>query len=161
MTWAFDILLEEGYRYDSSLFPYRRPGYCSSAAPPRPHFIERDAGRLLEFPMATVEWMGLRLPAAGGGFFRQLPYAVTREAFRQHTARSIPGTFYIHTWEVDGSQPRMCVPWVTRMRHYRGLHATLSRLERLLAEFRFTSVARLVGERADATTPGQIADAVT
>lgn len=149
MTWAFDILLEEGYRYDSSLFPFRWPGYCRPAATPRPHFMRLETGQLLEFPLATVEWRGLRLPAAGGGFFRQLPYAVTREAFRQHSAQGISGTFYIHTWEVDRGQPRLSVPWLTKMRHYRGLHATVDRLERLLGEFRFTSVARLIGEGAD------------
>lgn len=140
--WAFDVLLEEGYSYDSSLFPVRRPGYGYPNAIPLPHFIQRASGSLLELPMATLAWGGLRLPAAGGGYFRHFPYALTRRAFQQHTARGIAGTFYIHTWEVDQDQPRLPVSWLTRMRHYHGLSLTHSRLERLLSEFRFTSVAR-------------------
>lgn len=140
--WAFDVLVEEGYRYDSSLFPVRRPGYGYPHAASQPHSIRRAAGELLEFPLATAVWKGLRVPAAGGGYFRQLPYALTRAAFRQHSVRGVPGTFYIHTWEFDPEQPRVSVPWLTKLRHYRGLSVTLSRLEQLLTEFRFTSVAR-------------------
>ena len=140
--WAFDVLLEEGYRYDSSLFPVRRPGYGYPNATPHPHCIRRPGGELLEFPLATAMWKGLRMPAAGGGYFRQLPYALTRAAFRQHGVQGIPGTFYIHTWEYDAEQPRLPVPWLTKLRHYRGLSVTLSRPDQLLSEFRFTSVAR-------------------
>lgn len=140
--WAFDVLLEEGYRYDSSLFPVRRPGYGYPNAATVPHVIQRAGGQLLELPMATLSWSGVRLPAAGGGYFRHFPYGITRQAFQQHTNRGVSGTFYIHTWEIDQDQPRIRVPWVTRMRHYHGLNGTLSRLERLLSEFRFTSVAR-------------------
>jgi polysaccharide deacetylase family protein (PEP-CTERM system associated) len=141
--WAFDILLEEGYEYDSSLFPIRRPDYGYPAAAPCPHAIRRASGSLLELPLATVAWGGVRLPAAGGGYLRHFPYALTRQAFRQHDRRGEAGTFYIHPWEVDAEQPRVAAPWWTRVRHYRGLHETLPRLERLLSEFRFTSVARM------------------
>jgi polysaccharide deacetylase family protein (PEP-CTERM system associated) len=140
--WAFDVLVEEGYRYDSSLFPVRRPGYGYPHASTEPHFIRRSAGELLEFPLATATWRGVRVPAAGGAYFRQLPYVLTRAAFRQHSDRGIPGTFYIHTWEYDPDQPRVPVRWLTKLRHYRGLTGTLSRLDQLLSEFRFTSVAR-------------------
>jgi polysaccharide deacetylase family protein (PEP-CTERM system associated) len=150
--WAFDVLLEEGYRYDSSLFPVRRPGYGYPQAAAQPHSIRRSAGELLEFPLATATWKGVRVPAAGGGYFRQLPYALTRAAFRQHDHRGVCGTFYIHTWEFDPDQPRVSVPWLTRLRHYRGLSRTLSRLAQLLSEFRFTSVARrLSSETATAS----------
>lgn len=157
--WAFDVLLEEGYRYDSSLFPVRRPAYGYPGATPHPHFIRRPAGDLLEFPLATVSWGGLRLPAAGGGYFRQLPYALTRTAFRQHTVRGVSATFYIHTWEFDQDQPRISVPWLTRLRHYRGLSTTLPRLEQLLREFRFTSAARRMSLGAETTTSARAASA--
>ena len=150
--WAFDVLLEEGYRYDSSLFPVRRSGYGYPNAFAQPHLILRSGGGLLEFPLATVTWKGVRVPAAGGGYFRQLPYALTRAAFRQHNARGVSGTFYIHTWEFDANQPRVSVPWLTKLRHYRGLSVTLSRLDRLLSEFRFTSVARLCQALPTATS---------
>jgi polysaccharide deacetylase family protein (PEP-CTERM system associated) len=143
--WAFDILLEEGYRYDSSLFPIRRPGYGYPGANPDPHLITRPAGTLLELPPATTVFGGVRVPAGGGGYFRQLPYRLFHHAFHQSQARGISGMFYIHPWEVDVDQPRIPVPLVARMRHYGGLHRTLPRLEQMLGEFRFTSVARRFG----------------
>lgn len=147
--WAFDILLEEGYRYDSSLFPIRRPGYGYPQAAGHPHYIGRPAGQILEFPLATLTWQGMRMPAAGGGYFRHFPYALTRQAFEQCSIRGTTGTFYIHSWEIDHDQPRMRVPWLTKVRHYRGLSATCSRLDQLLSEFRFTSVERRAGRELD------------
>jgi polysaccharide deacetylase family protein (PEP-CTERM system associated) len=140
--WAFDVLLEVGYRYDSSLFPIRRPDYGYPGAEPVPHLIHRPAGTLLELPPATTVVAGVRMPAGGGGYFRQLPYALFRRAFDRLEASRVSGMFYIHPWEVDVEQPRIPVPPLARLRHYTGLARTLPRLERLLDEFRFTSVAR-------------------
>jgi polysaccharide deacetylase family protein (PEP-CTERM system associated) len=146
--WAFDILLEEGYRYDSSLFPIRRPGYGYPDAPPLPHFIHRPGGSLCELPLATTTWRGMRIPAAGGAYLRHFPYAIIRRAFAEHTENGIPATFYIHPWELDPDQPRLTVPWHTKIRHYAGLARTVPRLDRLLSEFRFTSVARCLDLQA-------------
>lgn len=140
--WAFDVLLEEGYRYDSSLFPIRRRGYGYPDAPHVPHSIRRPSGVLRELPLTTFAIPGRRLPAAGGAYFRHFPYAVTSRALRARPAASAPGVFYIHPWEIDPAQPRLPVGRITRLRHYGGLEKTPSRLERLLSEFRFTSVAR-------------------
>lgn len=141
MEWVFDLLIETGYRYDSSLFPIRRPDYGYPAASPDPAWWTRDQGRLLEIPMATTTWAGLRLPAAGGAYIRQLPYALTARALRECGARGAPGMFYIHPWEIDPGQPKFPVPLLTRIRHYGRLGRTLAQLRRLVAEFRFTSVA--------------------
>ena len=146
--WAFDVLLEEGYRYDSSLFPIRRSGYGYPMAPPVPHFIGRPQGLLAEFPLATTVCAGVRLPAAGGGYLRHLPFALVRRAFREHSDCGIPAMFYIHPWEVDPDQPRLQATWLTRLRHYNGLEDTLPRLQRLLSEFRFTSAARQLRDKA-------------
>lgn len=141
VEWVFDLLLEEGYQYDSSLFPIRRPEYGYPGTIPAPHLIAREAGTLLELPLATVAWQGLRFPAAGGGYFRQLPYEFTRRALMQSSARGVPAVFYLHPWELDAHQPRLDVPFLSRVRHYGGLSRVKPRLERLLDEFRFTSVA--------------------
>jgi len=142
--WALDILVEEGYRYDSSLFPVRRPGYGYPGGRPDPHWMGRRAGRLAEIPPATLQWGPLRLPAGGGAYFRLLPYGVVRAALRQCERRDVPGTFYVHPWEVDPRQPRVGVSWLTRARHYGGLRRTLPRLERLLTEFRFAPIRETV-----------------
>ena len=138
--WALDVLIEEGYRYDSSLFPIRRPGYGYAGASPDPHWLERPRGALLEIPPATLHWCGMRLPAAGGAYFRLLPYSLVQAALRQCEGRNVPGTFYIHPWEVDPAQPRVAVPWLTRLRHYGGLRRTAPQLRQLMSDFRFTAV---------------------
>ncbi len=139
--WALDILLEEGYRYDSSLFPVRRRGYGYAAGAREPHWLERPAGRLYELPPATLLRAGASLPAGGGAYFRLLPYALVRAALCEHEQRGIPATFYIHPWELDPGQPRLPVSRLTRVRQYGGLARTTPRLRRLLREFRFRSIA--------------------
>jgi polysaccharide deacetylase family protein (PEP-CTERM system associated) len=140
--WAYDVLLEEGYRYDSSVFPIRRPGYGNPKSPPVPHLLHRASGSLVELPLATTEWHGLRIPAAGGAYLRHLPFALIRRALREHGESGIPAMFYIHPWELDPEQPRLKVPLHTRFRHYRGLRRTQPLLERMLGEFRFRSAAQ-------------------
>jgi len=138
--WAFDVLLEEGYRYDSSLFPIRRPDYGYPASPDGPYLMKRPSGTLLELPLATIRLGGMRLPAAGGAYLRQLPVGVVRRAFAYWGNRGISAMFYIHPWEYDPEQPRLPCGWLTRARHYRNLEQTWPRMERLLTEFSFTSV---------------------
>lgn len=138
--WAFDVLIEEGYRYDSSLFPIVRMGYGYRTAPRTPHVIERVRGQLCEFPLATTRILNCSIPAAGGGYLRQLPLSLIRRAFRQAVERGEPATFYIHPWEIDPGQPRLPVSQLNRIRHYRGLRETLPRIERLLREFRFGTI---------------------
>jgi polysaccharide deacetylase family protein (PEP-CTERM system associated) len=135
--WAFDVLLEEGYRYDSSVFPIRRPGYGYPGAPTDFHWINRPGGKLGEFPPTTLRRAGMNIPAGGGGYFRLLPYALTKAAFTDCDAEARSGVFYIHPWELDPGQPRFQVPLSTRIRHYGRLHATLPRLNRLLSDFGF------------------------
>jgi polysaccharide deacetylase family protein (PEP-CTERM system associated) len=142
--WALDILLEEGYHYDSSLFPVSRSGYGYAGGERSPHWIDRDGGRLLEIPPTTLSRFGLNIPAAGGAYFRIFPYKLVQTAITEAARADTPATFYIHPWELDTEQPRMRVPLATRLRHYGGLRRTRPKLERLLTEFRFTSIAQSV-----------------
>ena len=96
---------------------------------------------LLVHAPATLRRLGLNLPAAGGAYFRLLPYGLVRAALHSAERRGHPGTFYVHPWEYDPEQPRFDVPALTRVRHYGGLSGTWERLERLLGEFRFSSIA--------------------
>lgn len=145
--WAFDVLIEEGFRYDSSRFPIRRPGYGSPGTPREPHDLVRPAGRLLEIPLATLNLAGAAIPAAGGGYLRQFPFAVIRRAFSDATRANMPAMFYIHPWELDPGQPRLPVSMLTRVRHYGGLSRSLTLIQRLLDEFTFTSVVEYYGDR--------------
>jgi polysaccharide deacetylase family protein (PEP-CTERM system associated) len=148
--WALDVLLEEGYRYDSSLYPVRRAGYGFAGGERHPHVLRRLTGTLREFPPATLQWGRTVLPAGGGAYFRHLPYALVATALRESEVRRVPATFYIHPWEVDPDQPRLPVPWRTRVRHYGGLRRTVPRLRRLLGDFRFRAIAHTLSleERA-------------
>ena len=142
--WALDILIEEGYRYDSSLFPIRRLGYGYPRGGRDPYWLERPGGRILEVPPATLRRLGVTIPAGGGAYFRLLPYQLVSAALRDCERRGAPGTFYVHPWELDPEQPRLAVSWVTRARHYGGLARAGRRLEQLLNEFRFAPIAATV-----------------
>lgn len=148
LDWAFDVLLEEGYRYDSSLFPIARRGYGWPETPLDPHWIKRPAGNLLEIPMTVWEVGPFKVPAAGGGYFRQFPLWVTDRAFEARERVGKTGMFYIHPWEVDPGQPQLAVDWLTRIRHYRGLDRVESDLDRLFGKFAFTSVAEWLASGA-------------
>jgi len=143
--WALDVLLEEGYTYDASIFPIRHDRYGIPGAPRHAHALSREAGRLTEAPPSTVRVGGMNLPVAGGGYFRLLPYWWTRWGIRRVNERERqPAVFYLHPWELDPDQPRLQASAVSRFRHYRNLSKTEARLRRLLQDFRFGPLGRLV-----------------
>jgi polysaccharide deacetylase family protein (PEP-CTERM system associated) len=143
--WALDILVEEGYVYDTSIFPIHHDRYGIPHAPRHVHVLERASGSLIELPPSTVRVRGLNLPIAGGGYFRLLPYAWTRWGIRRvNDAERQPVVFYLHPWEIDPDQPRFDVGRTTRFRHYTGLGRTANRLAQLMRDFRFGSVASVL-----------------
>lgn len=135
--WAFDILCRRGYRYDSSIHPIRHPLYGVPDFEPGISLVQREAGRILEFPVATFPFCGRNLPVGGGGYFRLLPGAITRAAVGALERRGRPAALYLHPWEFDPDQPRQPAPLLKRFRHYLNLHRTLPRLEGLIRRFRF------------------------
>ena len=143
--WALDVLMEEGYVYDASIFPVHHDRYGIPDAKRHVHRLERTAGPIIEVPASTVRLGGVNLPIAGGGYFRLLPYAWTRWGIdRVNRAEGQPVVFYVHPWEIDPEQPRIDVGAATRIRHYTGLRSTMPRLERLLNDFGFDSIAGLL-----------------
>lgn len=139
--WALDTLVEEGYQYDSSLYPVRRSGYGYAGGRRDPHDITLADGVLREYPPATLGIGSAVLPAGGGAYFRHLPYQVVERALIQSGQRGESATFYIHPWELDTEEPRIAVPFKTRMRHYGAVSRTTPRLRRMLARFQFQSIA--------------------
>jgi polysaccharide deacetylase family protein (PEP-CTERM system associated) len=136
--WALDVLLDEGYRYDASIFPIRHDRYGIPDAPRWPKAIDRPRGRIFEVPGSTVRVGTVNLPVAGGGYFRILPYAWTRWGIRRVNEREQqPAVFYLHPWEIDPDQPRLPAGALGTFRHYRNLQRTEARLRRLLTDFRF------------------------
>lgn len=145
--WAFDVLLDRGYRFDSSLFPGHHPGYGMPGGPDRPFAVRRPDGRTIaELPIGVARVGGVEL-AAGGAYFRVFPYRLTRFALHELARRSAqPFTFYVHPWELDPEQPRLALPWWRRWRQYQGLDTTEPKLRRLLGEFRFTDATTALDE---------------
>jgi polysaccharide deacetylase family protein (PEP-CTERM system associated) len=134
--WALDVLLEEGYRYDASIFPIRHDRYGIPVSARQPYVIEREAGSIIEAPASTARVGPWNLPVAGGGYFRILPYAWTRWGIsRVNTREQRPVIFYLHPWEIDPDQPRLRAGLLSRFRHYRNLSQTEPRLRALLGDF--------------------------
>jgi polysaccharide deacetylase family protein (PEP-CTERM system associated) len=144
--WALDILGEEGFRYDSSIFPIWRQRYGIPNANRFPHrWTTRNGGALVQFPVSTFRACGVNLPLGGGGYFRVLPYALSRWAIGQlNRAEGRPAVMYIHSWEIDAEQPRVPGPLLARIRHYVNLHSTEAKLRRLLTDFPFATLGSLL-----------------
>jgi polysaccharide deacetylase family protein (PEP-CTERM system associated) len=140
--WALDVLAGEGYTYDSSIYPIRHDRYGIPDWNRHIHQLTRSRRTLWELPGSTVRRAGVNLPIGGGGYFRHLPYRWTRWGInRLNVDEGQPAIFYIHPWEIDPDQPRLNAGAASQFRHYRNLHRTEARLRRLLAEFRFGTIA--------------------
>jgi polysaccharide deacetylase family protein (PEP-CTERM system associated) len=139
-TWAVDVLIDEGFRYDSSMFPVHHDRYGMPKAERFPYLLSTSAGELIEFPPSTVRLPALRcnVPVAGGGYFRIYPYRVFKAAF-QHINRADgePAMFVVHPWEIDPGQPSVASGWFNHWRHHVNLARTLPRLRQLLTDFKF------------------------
>lgn len=142
--WAFEVLQETGHAYSSSVYPIQHDHY---GMPDAPRFVYRPGGgtSLPELPLTTLRLMGRNLPCAGGGYFRLLPYAVSRWSVRRVNRREGQSSiFYFHPWEVDPDQPRFpSTPPRTRFRHYVNLRRMSARLRALLADFTWDRVDRV------------------
>ena len=143
--WALDVLIEEGFRYDASIFPIHHDRYGIPTSPRHPYLLQRTY-TLLEAPASTVRWGPFNLPVAGGGYFRILPYAWTRWGIKRlNIAEQAPAIFYLHPWEIDPEQPRLHASLLGRFRHYRNLSRTEERLRALLNDFQFSTMVAVLG----------------
>ena len=140
--WAFDVLAECGIECDSSVFPVQNYRYGIADAP-RWRYQVRPG--LTEFPLSTYRLRGRNIPVGGGAYFRIYPYTLTRYALRAINDEGGAAVFYIHPWELDPDHPQLDLPRRISLTHYWNLAATERRLERLLADFRFASLGRVLG----------------
>jgi polysaccharide deacetylase family protein (PEP-CTERM system associated) len=155
--WALDVLIEEGFRYDASIFPVHHDRYGIPVSARHMYRIERDGGTLWEAPASTVRCGRMNLPIAGGGYFRILPYAWTRWGIgRLNRVERRPAIFYLHPWEIDPNQPRLEASFLSRFRHYRNLDKTESRLRSLLHDFRFGPMFSVLTSGSEATVDASL-----
>ena len=136
--WALDVLISEGFLYDSSIFPTHHPRYGIPNAPRHHHVIERKEGTIEEFPPSTIPIGKWNFPIAGGGYFRLFPYFLTRWGVRRLNRNGEDFIFYLHPWEIDPEQPRFKeASRLSRFRHYNNLDTTQTKLEQLIKDFEF------------------------
>ena len=145
--WALDTLLRAGYRYSSSIYPVKHDHY---GMPDAPRFAHEVRPGLLEVPPTTLRLFDRNLPSSGGGFFRLLPYSVSRWMLQQVNARDAESAiFYFHPWEIDAEQPRVAgIDAKTRFRHYVNIERNERKLDRLLSDFRWDRMDKLFLNRS-------------
>ena len=140
--WAFDCLERAGYRYSSSIYPIKHDHY---GMPDSPRFAHQIRTGLIEVPVTTARFFDRNWPSSGGGYFRLMPYAMSRWLL-DHVNRvdRQSAIFYFHPWEIDAAQPRIDgINAKTRFRHYVNLHRTEARIRRLLADFKWARMDEL------------------
>jgi polysaccharide deacetylase family protein (PEP-CTERM system associated) len=160
--WAFDALVEAGYQYTSSIYPIAHDHY---GMPDWPRFAKPVREGLLEVPVTTLRKFNRNFPCSGGGYFRLLPYALSRWMIQQvNTQDRQAAIFYFHPWEIDAAQPRIAgIDAKTRFRHYVNLHRMDARLQQLLADFRWGRMDEifLKSTQAPVATTSPVSSALT
>jgi polysaccharide deacetylase family protein (PEP-CTERM system associated) len=150
--WALDILIEEGFTYDSSIFPVIHDTYGIPDAQRFPHRLQTASGSLVEFPLTTLPlnlgWKNVRLPIAGGGYLRFFPVSLIRQGITTINQRERQSAvLYFHPWEIDPEQPRIKAGMKSRFRHYINLHRTKDKLEYLFSRLEFAPMKAVLAEQ--------------
>lgn len=141
--WALEILADCGFTHDSSICPIVHDRYGIPGSPRHAHLIQTPSGPLMEVPVATVQLARERVaPVGGGGYLRIFPYRYTAAGIRRiNSTENEPACVYVHPWEVDTGQPRLAHGHIARLRTYMGLATVSYKLERLLQDFQFSTLA--------------------
>ncbi len=158
--WALAILIEEGYRYDSSMYDrfHRSENARGSSGIVQ---INTVAGVIWELSPSTLNVWGFQVPVAGGGYFRLFPYATSKTFLQRLERQGARLVMYLHPWEIDPEQPRMDGPWLSQFRHYLNLQKTQERLSRLLTDFRFGPMRDIICPVSETHQGGDCLVAVT
>ena len=152
-SWAIDVLEENNYVYDSSIVPAKTSMYGSPNAEHKPYKItsrsleKNNSGKIIEFPLLVTTFLGKKIPAGGGFYLRTLPTKIIKNAFKNYENNNMPGTFYIHSWELTPEfMPKLDLPWKDKFTTYHNLDKAYSRMYELLKSFEFTSFSRYIAE---------------
>ncbi len=143
--WALEVLVEEGFSYDSSIFPIHHDRYGIPDAKRFQNVIECDSGSIKEFPLTTYKVANFNFPIAGGGYLRFLPIWLLKAAISNINKNEMqPAVVYLHPWEIDAAQPRLNGSMRSRFRHYINLDSTLPKLKELLTRFKFKQLSEFL-----------------
>ena len=152
-SWAIDTLIQNGYTYDSSIMPTKTGMYGIDGADKIPYKISSSCinkndpnGKLVEFPLLVTKFFGKTIPASGGFYLRFLPLTIIKNAIEDYEKKSIPATFYIHSWELTPEfMPKISMSFKDKFITYHNVEKTFSKMENLLKKFQFTSFNRFMG----------------
>lgn len=150
--WALEILAEQGFTIDSSIYPIRHDRYGIPGSPKVPYQMETPAGPITQFPGMTCKVAGLTVPVGGGGYLRLFPWWLTARLLQQIRAEGRPLNVYLHPWEVDVDQPRIRASLKSRFRHYQNLRSMAPKLSRLLTEFRLGTMSDVLKQYRPASS---------
>lgn len=144
--WVWDVLLELGFKYDSSLFPVKHDIYGIMSTPRFPCKVSVDGSYLLEFPLSTIRIKNRNIPIAGGGYLRLFPYIFIKKSIHHvNEKEKQPILIYFHPWEIDVDQPRVKTGILRRFRHYGNIAFNEHKIRRLLKDFQFTTIKQILG----------------
>ncbi len=151
-SWAIDTLIQNGYTYDSSIIPTKTGMYGIDGADKVPYKISSSCidkndpdGKLLEFPLLVTKFFGKTIPASGGFYLRFLPLNIIKNGIENYEKKSIPATFYIHSWELTPEfMPKISMSFKDKFITYHNVEKTFSKMENLLKKFQFTSFNRFM-----------------
>jgi len=156
--WAFQVLADAGFEYDSSIFPGTRGHGGMPSAPRLPHFVNLpDGRRLREFPISVVRLFGKHFAYVGGGYLRFFPYRLIRRWVRQANEAGEPVVLYIHPRDIDPDQPRIPMPLHRRFKSYYNLGGALAKLDRLLTDFQWDTTINVLDRVLPMSTSGRAA----
>jgi len=147
--WALDLLMEEGFKYDSSIFPIYHDHGGLPGANRYPYKIYNHREYMWEFPISTMRLLNQNIPFSGGGYFRMLPYNFVRSTIKKINKAGYPTIVYIHPWELDPEQPRIKAGYLERFRHYINISKTEEKLRYLLGDFKFKPIKDYLGSERD------------
>ena len=153
-SWAIDVLAENNYLYDSSIVPVKTRLYGIANAETKPYKISSKKittndpnGKIMEFPLMTTTFFGKKIPAAGGFYLRFLPFGIIENAIKRYNTENNPAVFYIHSWELTPEfMPKISLPPIDSFVTYHNLGKALSRFDKLLEKFEFTSFERYISK---------------
>ncbi len=153
-NWAIDILEKHGYTYDSSIVPAKTSMYGFSDAEIKPYKISSDSlehhdpnGKLFEFPLLVTNFLGKKIPAAGGFYLRTLPMKIIKKAIKNYESNQIPATFYVHSWELTPEfMPKLKLPFKDKFVTYHNIDKATTKMSEILKDFEFTSFVRYMSD---------------
>ena len=151
-SWILDVLIENNYKYDSSIVPAKSSMYGHPNAPERPYKISSNSienpdtnGNLIEYPLLVTKFLGKKIPAGGGFYLRTLPMKVIKNAITNYEKKEIPATFYIHSWELTPElMPRIKLSKKDSFITYHNIEKAYEKMDEILGEFEFTSFSKYI-----------------